>query len=128
VILGALIIGGVCLFVGSAAITGIKEAVTKQTTPELVEGNTYWIKAPLVFHDVSLYTKPKKGILDTEPVICGVLDNATEVKLVGKEGDWCYIEGVGSFGTRQEGWVDCIVLLNYQPTPLPTPNLTPQHP
>ena len=91
--------------------------------PELTEGNTYWVKAPMVFHDVTIYTKPGRGTGE----ICGVLPNATEARLVKLDGKWCYVEAIGELGP-EEGWLECIALVDHYITPIPTPNRTPQRP
>ncbi len=52
----------------------------------------------MVFHSVDLSTKQGRGAGEW----CGSLPNATKVKLVSQDGQWCYIEGEGEFG-QQEG-------------------------
>jgi len=99
-------------------------------TPELVEGRRYWLEGLqlpggfLRTRWVDLLSLPQRGGGST---ITGVLENGSEVTLVGREGKWCYVEGQGQYGI-QEGWLECDRLLDYKPTPFPTSVTTPQRP
>ena len=48
--------------------------------------------------------------------------------MTGSRDGWCYVETTNIFGRRVEGWLECNRLLDYEPTPIPTPNLTPEKP
>jgi hypothetical protein len=75
-----------------------------------------------------LYNKPGNSISDPTVTIVAVIGEATVVKLVGMQEEWCYIEATNQFGQGVEGWLRCDRLLDYEPTPFPTPDLTPQRP
>ena len=138
-IVGGLVVVSV-LACAVALFTGLERLAevlpTPQPQPTFTVGETYWIGAllpvaplprSLVLRSADMYNKPG-NINDPDVRIIGVLGEGTEVKLRGIRGEWCYVEGTSEFGRHIEGWLGCIRLLDYKPTPLPTPNLTPEQP
>lgn len=103
---------------------------TPRTRPELVEGRTYWLEGLelpgglLRSRWIDLYTLPRH---EEGSTIGGVLENGSEVVLIGQEGKWCYVEGQGPYAI-EEGWIRCNRLLDYEPTPFPTRVRTPRRP
>jgi hypothetical protein len=75
-----------------------------------------------------LFNKPGSVIDDPSITIVAILDDATPVKLASIQKEWCYVEATDRFNNHVEGWMNCVQLLDYEPTPFPTPNLTPQKP
>lgn len=136
-VVGILLGTALCIFVGTAAISGVRsgvETVTASRPPAvdptaLVKGNLYWVAAPSPWDRVvDLYTKPAEGWFDLEQHLCAVIRDATRVTFVARDGPWCYIECLGCNPRPKEGWLRCNLLLDYEPTPVPTPNITPQRP
>lgn len=115
----------------------IKALPTVPPTPELIEGNEYWLGGiefgPIRDYWVNLRSLPSYG---PDSTIVAVISDSSRVRLVRKQGNWCYVEVVDEYfrdpalvnDQVEEGWVECSRLLGYQPTPLPTPVLTPQRP
>lgn len=125
----------VALFIGLGRLA--ESLPTPQPRPRLVVGETYWIgallpppgvPAGLMMRDADLYNKPGGSISDPSVTIIAVLRDATQVKLIGIRDEWCYVEGANESGRHVEGWLRCNRLLDYKPTPVPTPNRTPQKP
>ncbi len=144
-VLGCIIVGGllaiavvVCLAAGLFGLARVAQSLpTPKPTPILTIGKTYWIGAlmppagvleGLVIRDVTLQNKPGSTISDPSITVTGFLGDATPVKLTGTRDEWCYIEALNQFGKQVEGWLQCNRLLDYEPTPMPTPNLTPERP
>jgi hypothetical protein len=140
---GLLVFGAVvlCVIVLIGGFIGLgnlaKSLPTLPVPPKLVIGKTYWIgalvppaglPAGLVIPNVQLFNKPGSTISDPSVTIVAILDDATPVKLTGIRDEWCYIKATDQFGKQVEGWLDCDRLLGYKPTPIPTPNLTPEKP
>lgn len=132
--------------VGCTVVTGIGfgqlvQLVNKLPTPPpqptLVVGETYWIGAlqppggileGLTTTYAIVNNKPGSSLDDPGITIVGILQDATPVTLIGIENEFCYIEATNEFNSPVEGWLSCSRLLDYQPTPFPTPNLTPERP
>jgi len=132
VLCAVAVIGG---FIGLGQLA--ESLPTSPPRPTLVVGETYWIgaivpppglPAGLVVRYANLQNKPGSTIKDPGVTIVAMLDDATEVKLTGIRDDWCYVETSNEFGRHVEGWLECNRLLDYRPTPVPTPNLTPEKP
>jgi hypothetical protein len=114
-----------------------KNLPTIRPRTTLTIGQTYWVGAiipPLglpsgmVLRYANLYNKP--GYMTTDPSITVVstLSDSIPVKLNGMQENWYYVEATNQFGENVEGWLNCDQLLDYQPTPYPTPNRRPQRP
>jgi hypothetical protein len=146
-ILGCGIIGvllvlsvAVCVLAGGLGLVGLVQFAeslpTPRPTPVLTIGEIYWIGAllpppgldGLVVRSAELYNKPGNSISDPSVTIVMFLNDATPVKLAGSRGEWCYVEATNEFGQDVEGWLRCNRLLDYEPTPVPTPNRTPEPP
>lgn len=103
--------------------------------PDFAIGGQYWTSA---YWDpwsgpsswVDLLNKPSDDWSDPSVTIVGVLSDASPVTLIGIRADWCLVGGTEELFLRRyvEGWMHCDILLSYKPTPLPTPNLTPERP
>lgn len=115
----------------------VESLPTPQPRPTLTVGETYWIgallpspglPAGLIMRSADLYNKPGSSITDPSVTIVAVLEDATPVKLIGIRDEWCYVEAADELGQHVEGWLRCSRLLDYEPTPVPTPNLTPEKP
>lgn len=126
------------LWATSASLTKLSEALpTVPPTPDLIEGNEYWLGGielgPIRDYWIDLYSLPEHG---ADSTIVAVVSDSSQMRLVKKQGGWCYIEVVDEYfrdatfsnDETEEGWVKCSCLLGHQPTPLPTPVLTPQRP
>jgi hypothetical protein len=107
---------------------------TPQPTISLIAGNTYLISGisadiapPLGSRFATLFNKPAPSNRDPSATVVGALHDATPVKLIGVQDDWCYVEGTDN-GIHLEGWLRCNQLLDNRPTPIPTLNRTPQRP
>lgn len=138
-----LLICGACAFVGMSGVISLGRFVeslpTPQPTPILVEGETYWLKAiegigPLPgMYWIDLMSLPQHGGQST---IVAVVSDASQLRLVKVSGGWCYVEVIDEYFRDptlkneeiEEGWIECHRLLDYRPTPLPTPIMTPQRP
>ena len=128
----------VALITGFIGLGRLAESLpTPLPRPTLVVGETYWIgallpppglPAGLVMPSANLYNKPGSSISDPSVTIVAVLDDTTPVKLTGIRDEWCYVEATNQLGQHVEGWLRCDRLLDYEPTPVPTPNLTPEKP
>jgi hypothetical protein len=144
-VLGCIIVGGllaiavvICLAAGFFGLARVAQSLpTPKPTPILTTGKTYWIGAlippagvpeGLVIRYAILQNKPGSSINDPTITVIRFLDDATPVKLTGIRDEWCYIEALDQFGKQVEGWLECNRLLDYEPTPVPTPNLTPERP
>lgn len=106
---------------------------TKQDQPTFAIGARYWTSAyedPLlgISHIVPIFNKPSDDFNDPTVTVLDFLQDATPLTLIGMQSDWCYVKALSLIGQSVEGWLRCKQLLEYQPTPLPTPNLTPQAP
>jgi hypothetical protein len=130
-----------CALILIAGIVGLgrlaESLPTPPPRPTLIVGETYWIgavlpppglPAGLAMPHANLYNKPGSGISDPSVTIVAVLNDATPVRLTGIRDEWCYVEAPDQFGQHVEGWLHCDRLLDYEPTPFPTPNLTPEKP
>ena len=120
---------------------GIYKAIeglpTVPPTPELIEGNEYWLGGielgPIRLYWTDLLSLPNHG---PDSILVYVVSDSSRVRLVRKQDDWCYVEVVDEYFRHspphsdklKEGWMECSRLLDYRPTPLPTPVLTPQRP
>jgi hypothetical protein len=142
-IIGLLVIVGIaCLVISIIVLDRIVTVLpTPQPKPILEIGRTYWIGAfipppgipsGLVISNIYVYNKPGNSLTDPSVTIVAVLPDSTEVTLIGLQDEWCFIEGLYSlfedYQKNVEGWIDCDRLLDYKPTPYPTPNLTPERP
>jgi hypothetical protein len=128
---------------------------TTAPTPALTAGKTYWVNAVipplglpagLVVRDAEIYNKPGNPIADPSVTIIAMVPDATELTLTAVQTNWCYVRGTYNFMagiyiptpeppmptpdfTKPfQGWIECNRLLDYAPTPYPTPNMTPQAP
>lgn len=129
------------------ACYGIFRLVQSLPTPVptivLKTGNNYWVgalippkglPAGLVLRYADIYNKPGHSLTDPSVTIIATVPDTTELTLVAIQKDWCYVKGtyymsgIESHGEQVEGWMECNRLLDYKPTPYPTPNLTPQTP
>jgi hypothetical protein len=132
-----------CLALSSAGIVELARGLpTAMPTAQLVIGHTYWVGAllppaglpsGLVLRDVDVFNKPGSSLSDPSITIVDVVPDATPLTLAGMQDSYCYIEGeyrspVTDNVRQVQGWIDCGRLLDYQPTPYPTPNRTPQQP
>jgi len=137
VILGILLCGSL-LIGGLLGLGRLAESLpTPPPRPTLVEGNEYWLSGielgPIRDYWVDLLSLPNHG---PDSTIVAVVSDSSRVRLIRKQGGWCYIEVIEEYfrdpllvnDKIEEGWVECSRLLDYQPTPLPTPVLTPQRP
>ena len=139
-----LVASGLAILCVVAAIAGLvglgrlaESLPTPSPQPTLIVGETYWtgaiapppgLPAGLVVRWTDLQNKPGSVIGDLDVTIIAVLGDATEVELSGIRDGWCYVEASNEFGRHVEGWLQCDRLLDYEPTPIPTPNLTPEKP
>lgn len=65
-----------------------------------------------------------------------VVSDTSEVRLVKVSDPWCYVEVIDEYFRDplmenekiEEGWIECDILLDYRPTPVPGPIMTPQRP
>ena len=141
VIIGIFVCVALCaasLIVGVIGLGRFADTLpTPQPHPTLVVGETYWVGAllpppglpsGLVLRYADLYNKPGDSINDPSITIVAVVNDATPVTLTGIQESWCYVEATNEFGNQVEGWMNCDRLLDYEPTPFPTLNLTPQSP
>jgi hypothetical protein len=154
----AVVIVGVaiCAIAAFLGIFRLAQALpTPAPTSVLTIGRNYWVNAlvpppgmpaGLVDRYANVYNKPGSPITDPSVTIIAVISDATELTLTAVQADWCYVRGTYNFMsginiptpeppmptldfTRPfEGWMECNRLLDYEPTPYPTPNQTPQAP
>jgi len=134
----AAMLCAVIVIVGFVGLGRLAESLpTLPPRPTLVIGETYWtgaimpprgLPAGLVMRWTDLQNKPGSTIKDPSVTIITMLDDATRVELTGIRDGWCYVETTNMFGRPVEGWLKCNRLLDYRPTPIPTPNLTPEKP
>ena len=115
----------------------IEALPTVPPTPQLIEGNEYWLGGielgPIRDYWTTLYSLPSHG---PDSTLVSIVSDSSRVTLVKKQDGWCYVEVVDEYfrdsilgnDEIEEGWVRCSCLLGYHPTPLPTPILTPQRP
>ena len=120
---------------------------SRTPTPSFVAGYSYWVGGDVEFYEnwgggrgesVDVYTKPGNSIHDPSSVLVGFIPVGLQVTFEGRESLWCYVTtfdpfyvdfgGYGYLHDPVEGWIECKYLLTYQPTPFPTPNMTPQRP
>ncbi len=138
VVAAVLLIGVIACVVASRV--GLNRLLTSLTgrssTVELVEGERYWVGAlqpPLPFMEnlsmpyATLLSEPGEINPPDPTALVGVLPNATPVTLKEVQDEWCRVEGT-AFDERLEGWMQCSQLLDYEPTPVPMPDLTPEQP
>ena len=126
---------GVCNLVGRAGMRWVGSLPTPPPKPTLTVGDTYWIGALVppgglslpIIRDVTVYNKPGDPS-SPDVTLIAFLHDATPVKLASIRDGRCYIEATGEYGQHVEGWVDCDRLLGYKPTPIPTPDRTPERP
>jgi len=117
-------------------------------TPDLsfVVGQTYWVNGvePEGFliqgmpnEWTTLYNKPSDDVSDSTVTWLFFIPAGEPVRVDGVEGRFCYVVGEDPEAMAKvpfdgecffDGWMECKYLLSFQPTPLPTPNLTPQRP
>jgi len=136
-----------CLVLSSLGVIQLaKQLPTARPTPSLVVGQTYWVGAVLppegflsglVIRDALIYNKPGSSLSDPSIAIVADVPDATALTLSGIQDEYCYVEGeyfplrdtgITDYSQKADGWIDCSRLLDYEPTPYPTPNLTPQQP
>lgn len=112
-------------------------SLTPNVRVELTPGRVYWLSSvpdPLVgtVYFVGLQNIPSDVLSDPTVAIVGFLGSGTPVILVASQDRWCYVSGEGTdewaFVGEIEGWVQCEYLLQSEPTPFPTPDLTPVQP
>jgi hypothetical protein len=140
VVAAVLLIGVIACVVASRV--GLNRLLTSLTgrssTVELVEGERYWVGAmqpPLPFMEglsvpyATLLNEPGEvTAADPTTAFVGMLPDATPVTLKEVQDEWCRVEGTDEWGDQIEGWMQCIQLLDYEPTPVPLPDLTPEQP
>lgn len=145
----AVVIVGVavCLLATSLGIFRIAQSLpTPAPTAILTIGRNYWVNAllpplgmpaGLVIPNANVYNKPGNPITDPSVTIIAVVPDATELTLTAVQTNWCYVSGIyyplrqagiTDYSQPVEGWMECNRLLDYEPTPYPTPNQTPQAP
>ncbi len=127
-----------CNLVGRAGMRWAESLPTVPPKPTLTIGNTYWIGGlippaglpqGLAIPDVAVYNKPGDPVFSPDVTIVWFLHDATPVTLAGIRDRWCYVEARDDeFDRNVEGWIDCDRLLGYEPTPIPTPDRTPERP
>ena len=115
----------------------VESLPTPAPTAVLVDGREYWTGGielgPLDSYWTSSYSMT--SAMGNSAVI-GVISDSSRVRLIRRQGDWCYVEVVEEYHRGfvppakrdKEGWLKCRRLLDYQPTPLPTKVRTPQRP
>jgi hypothetical protein len=128
---------GLCNLVGRAGMRWVESLPAPAPKPSLVVGRTYWTAAlmppaplseGLVIPYVEVYNKPGDPFYPDVTIVY-FLHDATPVKLAGIRDRSCYIEARDDeLDHNVEGWVDCDRLLGYEPTPVPTPDRTPERP
>jgi len=136
-IIGALLCAGL-LIGGLIGLRRLTESLpTPPPRPTLTDGNDYWLEGielgPIRSYWTDLLSLPSHG---ADSTIVAVVSDSSRVRLVRRQADWCYVEVIDEYfrdplltnDRIEEGWVECSRLLGYQPTPLPTPILTPQRP
>ncbi len=152
-----IIVGvAICVIAASLGIFRLAQSLpTPAPTAALIIGRNYWVNAlipppgmpaGLVISNADVYNKPGNPITDPSVAIIAVVPDTTELTLMAVQADWCYVQGIYNFMsgisiptpeppmptpdfTRPiEGWMECSRLLDYKPTPYPTPNQTPQAP
>lgn len=117
----------VTLVAGVIGLGRLAESLpTPPPRPILIVGEIYWTSAMRFLGEDWIWT-PLYSIPGGE-VTYDSLKDATPVLLIGIQDEWCYVEAMNDWGREVEGWLLCRSLLNYQPTPIPTPNLTPKRP
>lgn len=139
--LGLIFACGVCVIAGvGGGLAGLGRFVEALPTPvpkpTLVEGERYWLRGipePIPDYWINLLSLPEH-VWGGKSTIVAVVSDSSEVRLVERREDWCYVEMTHEYPReyvttqKKEGWVECHRLLDYQPTPLPTPVRTPQRP
>ncbi|HEY9153271.1 MAG TPA: hypothetical protein VIN60_10330 [Anaerolineales bacterium] len=146
----------ICVIVSSLGLFHLAQSLpTPAPTAALVIGHDYWVSAlipplgmpaGLVLRYAELFNKPGNPINDPSVTLTAMIPDATELTLVATQQNWCYVRGTYNFMqginiptlappmptpdfTKPfEGWMECNRLLDYAPTPYPTPNSTPQPP
>jgi hypothetical protein len=140
VVAGVLLIGVIACVVASRM--GFNRLLTslpgRSSTVELVEGERYWVGAmqpPLPFMEgfsvpyATLLSEPGEvTAADPTTAFVGMLPDTTPVTLKEVQDEWCRVEGTDEWGDQVEGWMQCNQLLDYEPTPVPLPDLTPELP
>ena len=103
--------------------------------PDFTIGGQYWTSADLSPWGapsswVDLINKPSDDFTDPSVAIVGILSDASPVTLIGIRDDWCLVGGTEELFQHLyvEGWLKCSRLLSYEPTPLPTIDMTPESP
>ena len=142
-IVAGLLVCGICGFAGVGGVIRLGRFVeslpTPTRTPTLIEGGTYWLRAiegvgPLPgMYWLDLLSLPEHGGRST---IVAVVSDTSQVRLVKVSGEWCYVEVIDEYFRAptseneniEEGWIECDMLLDYRPTPVPGPIMTPQRP
>lgn len=137
----AIIVGVViCVIAASIGLFRLAQTLpTPAPTPVLTVGKSYWVSAlippkglpaGLVLPSADIYNKPGNSITDPSVTVVAVVPDATELTLAAVQADWCYMKGryYSDYSKSVEGWLKCNRLLDYEPTPYPTPNKTPQAP
>jgi hypothetical protein len=154
---GVFIVGVILVLVviSVGVIHFAKSLPTTQPTAVLIIGQTFWINAILpvkplpagmVVTSAEIQNKPGNLYDDPSITYTASVPDGTKVSLSGVRGDWCYVKGIYNpmrdfsvddsesplptldWRTEFEGWVECSRLLDYEPTPYPTPNRTPVAP
>ena len=137
----------VCAVVASLGFFRLAQTLpTPAPTLVLTVGKGYWVNAlippqgllaGLVLRNADVYNKPGNPITDPSVTIIAVIPDATELTLKAVQANWCYVEGtyypfrelgITDYSQSIEGWMECNRLLDYAPTPYPTPDKTPQAP
>ena len=145
--LAVVLAAAACLALSSAGVVELARQIpTPPPTPRLAVGQTYWVNAVLppegllsglVDRHALIYNKPGSSLSDPSITIVADVPDATALTLAGVQDGYCYVEGeyfplkefgITDYKQKADGWIDCGRLLDYEPTPYPTPDRTPQPP
>jgi hypothetical protein len=131
---------------GASPTEGLGLLLVATSTPNFRIGQTYWVNGVEPEGSLSqgmpnestiLYNKPSDNVGDSTVTWLFFIPAGEPVRVDGVEGRFCYVVGEDPEAIAKvpfngesffEGWMTCKYLLSFQPTPFPTPNLTPQSP